>query len=236
LHYLYSSLPASIAKSEPQDSRTVTHVIDLSEYDPYVVQSYLSILYTGNYDDPLYGASKLPNAIALQPVNDAELRLRHPYNSYAKFIDVNDNKAAQKVSCGKTERFHRLLVQSLLLGLTIYVISDKYQVPSAQLLALERVYRNMAYIIDEDCGDCDGSCLPEGVATAFDYVYSNTAPDATSQRAVRQSLSNMIKEHVSKVQGTSKLLNALENVVRKHEDFASDVGRNVERIKRMIGE
>jgi hypothetical protein len=44
----------------------------------------------------------------------------------------------------------------------------------AQLLALERVYHSMVYIVDEDLDACEENCLSEVAAEASDYLYSTT--------------------------------------------------------------
>jgi hypothetical protein len=206
---------------------SLTRVVDLPEDNPDIVRLFLSVLYMGNYPDTLYGPASTPNAAALQPMQNVLVRLSRPYHDTP--LDENDGNVVHKAYRGKkTPQFHQLLAESLAVAVQVYVIADKYQVPHAQLLALERLYRNMEYILDEnECGSkCEEDCLADGVAEAIDFVYSHTTPDAISKCAIRQSLATMIKRHIEIFHGRSKILVALEHVIQEHTDLALDLGRN----------
>lgn len=144
-------------------------------------------------------------------------------------MDDRDEKSLNKALKQETQKYHQLLVESLVVGVQVFVMSDKYQVPSAQLVALERVYWNMLYIFDEaECIDkCEESCLADGVAETFDFIYSHTLPDASSKCAIRLSLASMVKIHFNKFDGTGTIMEALEDVIQKHPDLASDLGRKI---------
>ncbi|KAI0133521.1 hypothetical protein BJ170DRAFT_606567 [Xylariales sp. AK1849] len=207
----------------PQE--TSERVVDLPEDDPEIVGKFLSAIYTGNYEDALYGKPKGPSAIALLSTEETELKLRQRFSlGRSKYTDKSDDKvacAAERSGWKNAEKYHTKLLQSLSDSIHVYIMGDKYDAPTPRLLALERLYRNVESILDADTNDeLEMNHLLEGLAEGLDEIYSNTTPDRDC--CIRAQLASLIKTFNGRDNGT--LMRMLDPVICQHEDFAIYLG------------
>ncbi|KAI0132929.1 hypothetical protein BJ170DRAFT_265764 [Xylariales sp. AK1849] len=210
---------------------THTRLVDLPDDKPATVEKFLSILYTGNYSDILYGEPTSPSAIVLISEQAVRTQLRSTSSMHrSQYIDKDDDAAlyrAERASHRNPRLFQDKLLRSLSDALRVYVMADKFQVPAARLLGLERFYRNVEQILDGGCFECEADAtgdvarrLLAAAADTVDAVYENTAVDTDC--SIRAQLASMIRSH-SPVFDVEQVLQALEGVLRKHEDFVIDL-------------
>ncbi|KAK9791651.1 putative BTB domain-containing protein [Seiridium cardinale] len=207
---------------------TKSGVINLPDDDPAVLEKFLSILYMGNYEDIFYARVEQPHDVALLTSKEVEKRIDGGYPLYSnKNCDKNDCKMMQIANGLREEdsdQFHYKLFQSLRDALYIFIMADKFFVPSAQLIAMERFYMNLELLLD---WYNMAEHVLEELIEIIDELYTNTIPSKPPHDMLRRTLCNFLKRQCRRCPELGvKILQAATEVLRAHLDFARDMSGN----------
>ncbi|RDA89135.1 hypothetical protein CP532_2203 [Ophiocordyceps camponoti-leonardi (nom. inval.)] len=189
---------------------SLTHVIDLPEDDPYVLWCFLRYIYSGNYKDDEYHA--FSDSTSSPGETDC---LEYDGQTEAEYLTSLINKSVDKIRSlstapeneSKPEKSSEHRPDNLFLSLRVYVMADKFDVPDLRVLASDRFFEVASGAYD----------TWDQFPALVDEMCNTTAVSGDN---LREGTRRLIAEKLVKQRSIPP---SLDEVLRKHADFAVDV-------------